>query len=404
MKKLTIALVIILIAAVVSVSTYGTYTFLNPSSASSPSPEPSPTASQMPTSTPSPEPSTSTLTQAPSSSPIETVTQGASSSPSSPQKKTVAVVDGLGVNVTVEAPVERVITLDPGLTEIVCVLGCESKLVGRESTSTMIVRPPSIEDVPVVDYNVEAILELEPDLIISGAALDYYRDKYEQLQAAGIPVFVTDSASAEPSPFSNETVIDRSCDLVTTLSKFLGAEENATKYVNFCQHYNDLVRDRIANLTRDQMPVVMLEWAQPYMTSVISYQQSVGAINIAENQTVTYPVLSAEFVVSANPDIIIEAITSPTHNETDFIVMSDSILNRPELSDVNAVKNGKVYIYDYVVMREGVGGHEVVGFLYWAKWCHPELFADIDPAAVNSELNQLLFGRDAQGTYVYPQG
>jgi iron complex transport system substrate-binding protein len=380
MKKTTLALVIVLVAAIIGVIAYGTNTFLT----SSPSPSPSPTASQMPTPTPSEPPPTLSPTQTQTSTVPPETEPPTSPSPSSPQKRPVTVVDGLGVNVTVNAPVERVITLDPGLTEIVCVLGCESKLVGRESTSTMIVRPPSIEDVPVVDYNVEAILELEPDLIISGAALDYYREKYDQLQAAGIPIFVTDSATAAPSPFSDETVIDRSCELATTIAKFLGAEENATRYVDFCQYYNNLVRERIANLTRDQMPLVMLEWSQPYMTSVISYQNSVGAINIAENQTVTYPVLSAEFVVSVNPDIIIEAITSPTHNETDFTVMRDSILNRSELSDVNAVKNGKVFIYDYVVMREGVGGHEVVGFLYWAKWCHPELFADIDPAAVNT--------------------
>jgi iron complex transport system substrate-binding protein len=198
------------------------------------------------------------------------------------------------------------------------------------------------------------------------------------------------------------TVVDASCELVTTIAKFMGAEETAANYVTYVQHYNSIVKERIANLTREQMPLVLLEWSQAYYTSVINYQHSVGAINIAENQSMFYVQLSAEYVVSANPDVIVCAISSPGHNESDFKAMRDQILNRTELSECNAIKNGKVYIYDYVVIREGVGAHEVVGYLYWAKWCHPELFEDIDPAAVNSELNQMFFGIDGTGTYVYP--
>ncbi|MCW4034132.1 MAG: ABC transporter substrate-binding protein [Candidatus Bathyarchaeota archaeon] len=316
--------------------------------------------------------------------------------------KIATVIDGLGNEVTLTQPVERIVTLDPGLTEIICVLGCENKLVGRDSAGGMIVLPSSVEDVPVVEYNVELILELEPDLIISGAALDYYTEKREQIEAAGIPLFITGSANPQPSAFSNVTAVDTSCELVTTIGKLIGADDTAAEYVDYVQHYNDLVKDRIANLSREEKPTVLLEWYQPYQTSVINYQHCAGAINIAENQTFFYTVLSAEFVISQNPDIIICAISSPEHDEADFIAMRNEILNRPELSEVKAVQNEQVYVYDYVVLREGIGAHEVIGYLYWAKWCQPELFEDIDPAAVNSEFNQIFFGTDPQGVFVYP--
>jgi iron complex transport system substrate-binding protein len=332
-----------------------------------------------------------------------TETEPTETEPTETEPETVTVVDGLGNEVTVTLPVERVITLDPGLTEIVCVLGREDKLVGRDSTASMVVLPLSVEDVPAVEYNAEIMLELEPDLIISGAALDYYTEVKEQLEEAGIPIFITGSANSQPSAVTDTTPVDISCELTTTIAKLLGAEDTAADYVTYVQYYNNIIKERTANLTREEKPIVFLEWYQPYQTSVINYQNSVGAINIAENETTFYTVLSAEFVVSQNPDVIIYALSSPDHDEADFIAARDAILTRSELSEVNAVINGQVYVYDYIVLREGVGSHEIVGLLYWAKWCHPGLFADIDPAAVNSEMNQLFFGRDETGVYAYPE-
>jgi iron complex transport system substrate-binding protein len=382
-------LAVILVVLIVSGSAYGVFNVLTTSQ---------PSASPSVNSSPTPS------TQVPTSSPQETTEPTSTASPSpSTQKRNVTVVDGLGRQVNVAVPCERIITLDPGLTEIVCLLGGADKIVGVDSEGPgMVIYPSILKDVPVVGYTVEAIVDLQPDLIISGAALDYYQEKREQLEAAGISIYITSGVDQAADPYSNATVVDTSCRLVTTIAELLGAEETAVNYVNYVQHYNNLVKERIANLTRQEMPLVLLEWSSPYYTSVINYQNSVGAINIAENETLFYIQLSAEYVVSANPDIIICAISSPGHNEADFVAMRDQILNRPELSDVNAVKNGNVFIYDYVVIREGVGAHEVVGYLYWAKWCHPDLFADIDPAAVNSELNQLFFGKDETGTYVYP--
>jgi iron complex transport system substrate-binding protein len=363
--KRKIVLATILIVIIASGSAYGVYSLLGNTSKTS--------ISTTPTSTPNVEP------------------------------RNVTVVDGLGRNVTVTAPCKRIVTLDPGLTEIVCLLGGTDRIVGVDSAGPgMVIYPSALKNVPVVGYAVESILDLHPDLIISGAALDYYQDKKEQLEAAGIPIFITSGVNKVADSFSNVTVVDTSCELVTTIGKLMGAEDTADRYVNFVQHYNTIVKERIANLTREQMPLVLLEWSQAYYTSVINYQHSVGAINIAENQSMFYVQLNAEYVASQNPDIIVCAISSPGHNQTDFINMRNQILNRPELRETNAIKNGRVYIYDYVVIREGVGAHEVVGLLYWAKWCHPELFADIDPAAVNTELNQQFFGRDETGTYVYP--
>ncbi|MEM3623774.1 MAG: hypothetical protein QXL52_00520, partial [Nitrososphaerales archaeon] len=79
--------------------------------------------------------------------------------------------------------------------------------------------------------------------------------------------------------------------------------------------------------------------------------------------------------------------------------MREEILSRPELQNVDAIKNGKVYICDWKI-RGGICS--VVGYLYFAKWIQPELFQDIDPAQVMEELYQQFFGITVQGVFAYP--
>ena len=67
---------------------------------------------------------------------------------------------------------------------------------------------------------------------------------------------------------------------------------------------------------------------------------------------------------------------------TELIDKRNEIRNRPELAEVEAVKNEKVYIiYGDVI---GATRH-FVGMAYMAKWFQPELFEDLDPHAIHQE-------------------
>jgi iron complex transport system substrate-binding protein len=313
----------------------------------------------------------------------------------------VTVLDGNGVEITINLPVERIVSINSGLTEILSALGCEDRIVGRDQSSTL---PPSVLDIPVVAENsyapnVELILEQEPDIVFADSMLPYNTELYEQLQAAGLTIFIADPSDPEPAKHANETSIDFSCKLVTTISRVVSAEEKADEYITYVQYYNNLVKERIENLTVAERPKVLLEWYAPYNTFVTPGLDQAGGINIAENQTEYAPVLSAEFVVEQDPDIILRSIQSLTHDEADFIDMRDQIMSRPELSEVTAVVTGQVYIYDWAA-RGGI--RCVIGYLYWAKWCQPDLFEDIDPAAVNAEIDQMFFGIEIPGVYAYP--
>ncbi|MDR0318490.1 MAG: ABC transporter substrate-binding protein, partial [Nitrososphaerota archaeon] len=65
---------------------------------------------------------------------------------------------------------------------------------------------------------------------------------------------------------------------------------------------------------------------------------------------------------------------------------------------VDAVKNGRVYVCDFS-SRSGV--RAITGYLYWATWLQPDLFADIDPVSVEQSLNQQFFKTNEIGTYCY---
>lgn len=302
---------------------------------------------------------------------------------------------------TIDLPVERIVSINSGLTEMLCALGCEDRIIGRDASSTL---PPSVLQKTVCAENsylpnVEVILELEPDVVFADSMLPYAAEQYEQLKDAGIPVFIADPTDPEPTAHAEDTVIDFSCLLINKLAEIVGEEQTANEYVSYVQYYNNLVKERIETLTPEERPKVMMEWYEPYYTFVTPGLDQAGGINIAENQTEYAPHLSAEFVVEQNPDIIIRAIMSNEHDEADFIEIRNEILSRPEISGVNAVINENVYVYDFAI-RGGL--RCVVGYLYWAKWCQPDLFSDIDPAAVNDEINQMFFGTDIPGVFAYP--
>jgi iron complex transport system substrate-binding protein len=46
--------------------------------------------------------------------------------------------------------------------------------------------------------------------------------------------------------------------------------------------------------------------------------------------------------------------------------------------------------------------------MYWSKWLHPDLFADVDPEAIHREYLRRFCEKDyqpgEQGCFVYPEG
>ncbi len=401
MKRQYLILSILLLAIIVSASIYGSYSLFYASPQSSPalSSEPSASSTVTPTSSASSTPET---TETPNATTTPTTTASASPTPtatSEPENKTVTIVDATGTQWSISAPVDRVVSLNAGLTQIVCALGCEDTIVGRSATSVF---PDSILDVPEVGSssaspNVELLLETNPDIVLADTMLSSKTDIIKQITDAGIPVIIVKT-----------TYSDQLKSLVTDISQLLGAdaEEKATELTDWMDQYINLVSERVANLTTSEMPTVYFEWSSDDWKGINPYSglggliTNAGGINIVvSNSTSTSTLLSPEYVIESNPDFIIKQSSSTNNSITDLMTVQDSVLSRSVLSEINAVKNGNVCILNY---RIDQGIEYPIGQLYIAKWLHPDLFADIDVTAIHAEMLQKFFGVTLGDAYAYP--
>lgn len=158
-KRFLAALLLVLVAA------------CTPSAASSP-----PTAA---TTTPAP-------TLAPTTAPTPT------SAPAFP----VTITDDEGTAVTIGAEPRRIVSLTPATTETLFAIGAGDRVVGKveDAANGFAGFPPEAKDVPIVakfsGVDVEKIVDLTPDLVISAGSGLTQGDAVTQLRAAGIPVVV----------------------------------------------------------------------------------------------------------------------------------------------------------------------------------------------------------------------
>ncbi len=91
-----------------------------------------------------------------------------------------------------------------------------------------------------------------------------------------------------------------------------------------------------------------------------------GGVNVFANASAAYPQISAEQVVSANPEVIILP-------DAAYGISVESVLQHPGWQNIDAVKNKHVYpIDDAIVSRPGP--RVVDGLEAAAKLIHPELF------------------------------
>ena len=100
---------------------------------------------------------------------------------------TVTVTDDYGRTVTVPTHPTRVVSLSPAVTEIMYALGAQKLLVGRTDYCTY---PSEAASVPSIggisNLNIEKILSLNPDLVISGSMVG--KKVTDQMDAMGTPM------------------------------------------------------------------------------------------------------------------------------------------------------------------------------------------------------------------------
>jgi iron complex transport system substrate-binding protein len=235
----------------------------------------------------------------------------------------VRVTDDLGHVVTIERPPQRVVSLLPSLTEFVCALGACARLVGVDDFSN---HPPAVRTLPRVggleDARVEAIVALRPDLVLvptSSRAL-------ERLQALGVKVL-----AVEPRTFGD---VKRVLGL---LAPVLGVGDAQQAWADIARGLDEAAGE-LPPALRGQRVYFEVS-AAPHAASEASFigelLARIGLRNVVPGALGPFPQINPEFVVRADPDVIMLAEDQ----------LASGLAGRPGWARLRAVKAGRICVF-----------------------------------------------------------
>jgi iron complex transport system substrate-binding protein len=238
--------------------------------------------------------------------------------------------------------------------------------------------------------NIEAIMELSPDLILADTMMK--DEAIKKCGAFGVPVFIGKGSDLAVLPAT-----------IRGMGAIFQQETRAEELLAYIGTYQNLISERLQGVS--EKPTVYWEWhSQAYKTAGKGKGPDnrileSGGINIGAEAEGSYPIVSAEWVVERNPDVIIKMASREASDEA-LVQIYEEITHRPGLQSVNAVLNKKTYVTKWSITG---GVRSVVGSLYYAKWIHPELFEDIDPQEVHAEILQKYLKVDTITFDMYPR-
>ena len=271
--------------------------------------------------------------------------------------------DGLGREITLETTPQRIVSLAPSNTEILFAIGAGSQVVGRDEFSDYPAEAASIDSIggSFGEYNAEAIVALEPDLVL--AAEINTPELVKQLEDLGLTVFYLKNPVTLEEMYVNLDVVGQLTghdvtDLIDSLEARVAA-----------------VDEKIAPISA--RPTVFYEIDATDASKPYSYGpgtfgdlliQRAGGANLVTLAGITdaYPQVSLEQIVAANPSAIILG-------DSMWGVTPEAVLARAGWDALDAVKNNQIFPFDdNMVSRPGP--RLVDGLEQLAKLLHPELF------------------------------
>lgn len=228
---------------------------------------------------------------------------------------------------------QRIVSLSPSHTEMLFAIGAGDQVVAVDSLSTYPDETQAVlTDLSAFEPNVEAISKYEPDLVVIA---DDSSGISGQLAAIGIDTWI----GLAP------TTIDEVYEQITELGDVVGRADGATALV---AEMSSSIDEIVAGATAlAEPPTYYHELDDTYFsvtsnTFIGSLYSMLGLRNIADatEGDTDYPQLSAEFIVTQDPDLIFLADTKCCG------VTVDTVAGRPGWEGLAAVTNGNVIEMD----------------------------------------------------------
>ncbi len=239
------------------------------------------------------------------------------------QAEPIRVVDDKGRTVTLPQPPQRIVSLLPSLTETVCALGACERLVGVDRYSNW---PAQVAQLPVVggglDPNIEAIVALRPDVVLMATS----SRAQARLESLGVPV-----VALEPKTYAD---VQR---VLGKVGQVLGVQD-AQQVWRAIDAGVKAAAQSVPSAARGARVYFEVN-SGPYAAGQASFigetLTRLGAGNIVPASLGPFPKINPEFVVRADPDLIMVSVRS-----------ADGLAARPGWAQMRALREGRLCRFD----------------------------------------------------------
>lgn len=215
----------------------------------------------------------------------------------SPLQAAITLVDDAKTIHTFAAPVKRIISLAPHITELLFAVGAGAQIVGTLAHSDY---PKAARKIPRIgDYyqvNMEKLVTLKPDIIIGWQA-NNARGNWQKIHRLKRPIFISNP----------KTFVDIARNL-QQLGILTGHSQQGERAAHMLRHNVQNLRQRHQH--KKKIRVFYQVWDTPLMTlnrnSFITHViELCGGVNVFADLPTVSSQVSLESVIAAKPEVIL---------------------------------------------------------------------------------------------------
>ncbi|RLI76585.1 hypothetical protein DRO97_00360 [Archaeoglobales archaeon] len=313
-----------------------------------------------------------------------------------------SIVDSANRTITIYKPIKRIVALHSDAVEASMVLGAKDKVVGVSKYTKESKRQfPELSELPSVgscfDPDIEAVVSLNPDVVISYVRWPDSSKLEEKLELLGLNIAVIRLDFYKGSTMKEE---------MEKLGYLLDKEKNASKYIEWFEKYENLVKSRTP-----EKRVKVYTCGKPLRafgegTGLYDLSVMAEGKNILEGREGYFDVDPEQVIVWA-PEVILRWSYAGGYETNDISGMKteyEEIVYKPGFKNVPAVKNNRVYVMSADLATAPSFPAALVTV---AKWLYPDRYSDTDPREIFQEyIDNFLhinYNVSEQGSFVYPK-
>jgi iron complex transport system substrate-binding protein len=294
---------------------------------------------------------------APGDSPSADISEPAASVPATPGAEPsgepsqaafpIELTDDAGRTVLLDAPAERIVSLAPSNTEIVCALDACDRLVGVTDFDDY---PPEVADITDVviqtQVDTELVVEAEPDLVLAAGNELTPTAAIQQLEELGLTVLVLYPESLA-EVYANIELIGAALDATEPADALVASMEERVAAVEEAVEGADRPRTLYEVFHAEGTTYTAGEGS--FLASLIEIAGGEPVVGDAQG------VIDAESLVAADPELILLGSASYDPTLADAGSALDAVAARPGWGELTAVGTGAVvpYLDDIVTTRPG---------------------------------------------------